>query len=248
VTRLLPREFFARPAVQVAPDLLGCVISHQTPEGLVAVRLAEVEAYSGESDPASHAFRGRTARNAVMYGPPGHVYVYFTYGMYFCMNLVCCPEGDASAVLLRAGSVIEGLPLAFARRYGLAGPPEADGRSSGRGRARGASQGRGTAARETDLARGPARLCEALAIDRAQDGADACAPDSPLRVYAPQDPVPEARISTGPRVGVSRAADVAWRFWIAGDPAVSAYRPYTSRRARAKPVTGPGREGGTIPP
>jgi DNA-3-methyladenine glycosylase len=247
-TQLLPREFFARPAVTVAPDLLGCVISHQTPEGLVAVRLTEVEAYAGESDPASHAFRGRTARNAVMYGPPGYVYVYFTYGMHFCMNLVCRPEGDASAVLLRAGSVTEGVPLASARRYGAAGPPEADGRPAVRGRARGATRARGAAARETDLARGPARLCEALGVDRAQNGADACAPVSPLRVYAPRDPVPAARISNGPRVGVSRAADVPWRFWITGEPAVSPYRAYAARRARAKPVTGPVREGGTIPP
>ena len=86
---VLPRSFFDRPAVQVAPDLLGCVIAHETADGLVAVRLTEVEAYAGESDPASHAFRGRTARNAVMYGPPGHAYVYFTYGMHFCVNLVC---------------------------------------------------------------------------------------------------------------------------------------------------------------
>jgi DNA-3-methyladenine glycosylase len=247
-TQLLPREFFARPAVAVAPDLLGCVISHQTPDGLVAVRLTEVEAYAGESDPASHAFRGRTARNAVMYGPPGYVYVYFTYGMHFGMNLVCRPEGDASAVLLRAGSVTEGVPLASARRYGTAGPPEADGRPAVRDRARGTTRARSAAARETDLARGPARLCEALGIDRAQNGADACAPGSPLRVYAPRDPVPAARISNGPRVGVSRAADVPWRFWIAGQPAVSPYRAYAARRARAKPVTGPAREGGTIPP
>jgi DNA-3-methyladenine glycosylase len=246
--QLLPRKFFARPAVQVAPDLLGCVISHQTPEGLVAVMLTEVEAYAGASDPASHAFRGRTARNAVMYGPPGHVYVYFTYGMHFCMNLVCGPEGDASAVLLRAGSVTEGVPLALARRYGAAGPPEADGRPSVRSRARGPSRARGAAARETDLARGPARLCEALGIDRTQNGADACAPASPLRVYAWHDPVPAARISNGPRVGVSRAADVPWRFWITGEPTVSPYRAYAARRVGAKPVTGPVREGGTIPP
>ena len=234
--------------MQVAPDLLGCVISHQTPAGLVAVRLTEVEAYAGESDPASHAFRGQTARNAVMYGPPGYAYVYFTYGMHFCVNLVCRPAGDASAVLLRAGVVIDGVPLAFARRYGAAGLAEANGQPASTDRARGAGQARGTLRRETDLARGPARLCEALSIDRAQNGADVCGPASPLRVYAPQDPVPAARISTGPRVGVSRAADVAWRFWITGEPAVSPYRAYVPRRARAKPVTGAGREDGTIPP
>ena len=105
---ILPRETFARGAAEVAPALLGCVIEHDTPDGLVAVALTEVEAYHGQADPASHAYRGQTARNAVMFGPPGHAYVYFTYGMHFCVNLVCLPEGTASAVLLRAGRVIEG--------------------------------------------------------------------------------------------------------------------------------------------
>jgi DNA-3-methyladenine glycosylase len=226
-TQPLPREFFARPAVEMAPDLLGCVISHATADGLVAVRLVEVEAYAGEADPASHAFRGRTPRNAVMYGPPGHAYVYFTYGMHFCVNLVCEPEGHASAVLLRAGQVTDGVRLAAARR-------------AGRRRS-------GAVPRETDLARGPAALCEALDIDRSQNGADVCAPAAPLRVLAPARPVPAADISTGPRVGVSRAADVAWRFWITGDPAVSVYRAYAPRRARAKPVTAANPEDGTIP-
>ena len=113
---LLPRETFAPGAVGVAPTLLGCVLEHETPEGLVAVALTEVEAYHGAADPASHAYRGRTARNAVMFGPPGHAYVYFTYGMHFCVNLVCLPAGTASAVLLRAGRVVEGVPLATARR------------------------------------------------------------------------------------------------------------------------------------
>src|SRR5215468_8797614 len=122
-SQLLPREFFDRPSVEVAPDLLGCVISHSTAAGLVAVMLVEVEAYAGEADPASHAFRGRSPRNAVMFGPPGHAYVYFTYGMHFCVNLVCEPAGRASAVLLRAGRVIDGVPLARARRSGATRPP-----------------------------------------------------------------------------------------------------------------------------
>ena len=107
-TALLPREFFAGPSLQVAPRLLGCVLEHQTADGLVAVELTEVEAYEGSADPASHSYRGRTARNGVMFGPPGHAYVYFTYGMHFCVNLVCLPEGTSSAVLLRAGRVTEG--------------------------------------------------------------------------------------------------------------------------------------------
>jgi len=213
--------------VAVAPDLLGCLLSHETAEGLVTVRLTEVEAYLGEADPASHAFRGRTARNAVMYGPAGHAYVYFTYGMHFCVNLVCQPEGHPSAVLLRAGQVVDGVPLAAARRSKAS-------RS-------------GAVPRERDLARGPALLCEALSIDRSQDGADMCVPASPLQARARPEPVPAAGISSGARVGISRAADVRWRFWITGDPAVSAYRAYAPRRARAKPVTTPQPEDGTIP-
>jgi DNA-3-methyladenine glycosylase len=225
-TEVLPRSFFERPSVQVAPELLGCVISHDTAEGRVALVLVEVEAYAGEADPASHAFRGRTGRNAVMYGPPGHAYVYFTYGMHYCVNLVCQPEREASAVLLRAGRVIDGLPLARARRSGAARQP-----------------------RDLDLARGPARLCEALGIDRSHDGADVADPASPLRVFSPPAPVRAADISRGPRVGISRAADVAWRFWITGEPAVSPYRAHVPRRrAGAKPVTGPSRESGTMPP
>jgi DNA-3-methyladenine glycosylase len=219
---LLPREFFAGSALQVAPRVLGCVLEHQTPEGLVAVQLTEVEAYEGSADPASHSYRGRTARNAVMFGPPGHAYVYFTYGMHFCVNLVCGPEGTAVALLLRAGRIIEGAPLAAARR--LAGRPAA--RLAGRNLA------------DRDLARGPARLCQALAIDRAQDGADVCDPASPLRIRPgpPAAPGPAPAISRGPRVGVSRAADRPWRFWLTGDPTVSIYRPHVPR-TRPKPVS-----------
>ena len=235
----------------VAPDLLGCLISHQTADGLVTVRLTEVEAYAGESDPASHAFRGRTARVEVMYGPPGHAYVYFTYGMHFCVNLVCQPAGQASAVLLRAGQVIDGVPLAAARRFGAAGldgraGPDSMASSDGADR-RPRRRAPRAAARELDLARGPARLCEALGIDRAQNGADAVSPASPLRVFAPLTPVPAADVSHGPRVGVSRAADVPWRFWITGDPAVSPYRAHVPRRTQPKPVTGQGREDGIMP-
>jgi len=154
----------------VAPELLGCVLEHETADGLVAVELTEVEAYAGDADPASHAYRGMTARNAVMFGPPGHVYVYFTYGMHFCVNIVCGAPGVAVAVLLRAGRVIVGEDLARSRR---AARPGAPGRTA-----------RAIAAR--DLARGPARLCQALAIDREQNGADLCAPASLIRLLAPR--------------------------------------------------------------
>jgi len=220
----ISRDFFARPAVEVAPDLLGCVLEHETAAGLVAVELTEVEAYAGQADPASHAYRGKTRRNAVMFGPPGHAYVYFTYGMHFCVNLVCLGQGSASAVLLRAGAVIAGENLARARRTRSKpdGPPDGSIRLASR-----------------DLARGPARLCQALGIDRSLDGADVCAASSPLRVRAgagnparsgtvlargDDPPGTRRRIVSGPRVGVSSAAEVPWRFWFEGEPTVSVYR------------------------
>jgi DNA-3-methyladenine glycosylase len=220
---VLPREFFAAPALDVAPRLLGCVLEHETGEGLVALALTEVEAYEGLADPASHAYRGRTGRNAVMFGEPGHAYVYFTYGMHFCVNLVCQPEGTASAVLLRAGRVIEGIPLAGTRR------------AAGRN---GAGPGP-----ERDLARGPARLCQALGVDRRQNGTDVCDPGSPLRVRSgPPTGAggrPALPVSHGPRVGINEAAEWPWRFWVTGDPTVSVYRPHV-RRNRPKKAAGPG--------
>ena len=260
----------------MAPALLGCVLAHQTADGLVAVELTEVEAYSGATDPASHAYRGMTGRNAVMFGPPGHAYVYFTYGMHFCVNVVCESAGTASAVLLRAGRVVAGEPLARRRRAvrhlaadGPDGiPPDGippDGIPPD-GIPRDGIPAGGIPAR--DLARGPARLCQALAITRTQNGADLCDPASPLRLL-PGEGAPSAAgtagtagndaagndapmaatgqtgtdrdgsgppaakpvISAGPRVGVTAAAEVAWRFWLAGDPTVSAYRLH-KRRAR----------------
>jgi DNA-3-methyladenine glycosylase len=195
---VLPREFYDRPVLEVARDLLGAVVGH----GGVAIRLSEVEAYDGEIDPASHAFRGQTPRNAVMYGPPGHAYVYFTYGMHFCMNLVCGPPGQASAVLLRAGEVVEGLAEAKLRRPGV---------------------------RVRDLARGPARLTLTLAVDRALGGADVTDAAGSLRVCS-GTPVPDALVARGPRVGVSAGAETPWRLWIDRDPTVSVYRPHVGRK------------------
>ena len=242
----ISRDFFARYAVEVAPDLLGCVLEHETAVGLVAVKLTEVEAYAGQADPASHAYRGKTARNAVMFGPPGHAYVYFTYGMHFCVNLVCLGEDSASAVLLRAGAVIAGEDLARARRTrtktaddpaapgipGALGPPDVPTvpgvprvpgvPSAPAGAPDATGQGR-LASR--DLARGPARLCQALGIDRELDGADVCAAGSPLRVRTgARNPARSGKIVSGPRVGVSRAAEIPWRFWLEGEPTVSVYR------------------------
>ena len=223
---LIPRDFFARPSVEVAPDLLGCVLEHETADGLVAVELTEVEAYAGRSDPASHAYRGKTQRNAVMFGPPGHAYVYFTYGMHFCVNMVCLGEqGSASAVLLRAGAIIAGEDLARARRTRspVAEGPVSEGPVS-KDRARIAPR---------DLARGPARLCQALGIDRGLDGADVCVAGAPLRMLSGAgNPARSAKIATGPRVGVSSAAEIPWRFWYDGDPTVSVYRPHVPRRPK----------------
>jgi len=194
----LDRTFFERSVLDVAPDLLGVVVSHAG----VSVRLTEVEAYDGEDDPGSHAFRGPTSRNATMFGPPGHLYVYFTYGMHWCANVVCGPEGRASAVLLRGGEVVAGAARAQQRR--------------------------GPAVRARDLARGPARLTQALGLDREHDGADLFGETFDLRRPA-EPPGPASR---GPRVGLRHAADLPWRFWIGGDRFVSDYRPATDRPTR----------------
>ena len=171
----------------------------------MAAVIVEVEAYAGQADPASHAFRGRTARNAVMFGPAGHAYVYFTYGMHFCVNLVCQGEGQATAVLLRAGRIIEGAAWPPARR-------------SGGGRAPARRGARGWPARAATWPAGRRGCARRWPIDRAQNGADVCDPLSPLRICGPGQAVPGRRDQPGPRVGVSRAAEVPWRFWITGDP------------------------------
>lgn len=202
----LPRSFFDRPVLEVAPDLLGRIIAH----GGVRVRLTEVEAYDGEADPGSHAFRGQTPRNAVMFGPPGHVYVYFTYGMHWCVNLVCGPVGHASAVLLRAGEVVAGEEAAAARRP--------------------------TARTPRELARGPARLTAALGLTGAHNGLDACDRAGPLRVL-PGRPVLASLVRVGPRTGVGGAgAGRPWRYWVDGEATVSVYRPHAPRkRTRPQP-------------
>jgi len=203
----LPREFFDRPVLDVAPDLLGRILVRITPDGPIALRLTEVEAYDGPNDPGSHAYRGRTDRNDVMFGPPGHVYVYFTYGMWHCMNLVCGPEGRASAVLLRAGEITEGVELARKRRL--------------------------SARYDKELAKGPARLATALDVDRALDGTDACAPEGSRLTLHTGIPVRPDQVRNGPRTGVAGDGGVhPWRFWIADDPTVSPYRAHTPRRRR----------------
>lgn len=198
------RDLLFGHATEVAPRLLGAVLESDLGNQRVAVRIVETEAYR-QDDPASHTFRGMTPRNRVMFGPPGHAYVYFTYGMHHCVNVVCEPEGIGAAVLLRAGEIVEGADVAATRR----GP-------------------RVTA---HDLAAGPARLTQALGIDRSHDGLDLFDPDSPLRLRL-GSAMPDDRIATGPRVGIRHAADKGWRFWLTGEPTVSRYsrHPQAPRR------------------
>ena len=186
----------AGDVLDVAPRLLGASLTHAG----VTVRLTEVEAYAGSDDPGSHAYRGPTPRTRVMFGPPGRLYAYFSYGMHVCANVVTGREGTASAVLLRAGEVVDGVDLARERR---------------------------ATTRERDLARGPANLCRALGIGLDLDGTDLSR--GPVRLVLAAAPDP-GRVSTGPRVGLRGAPDRPWRFWLTGEPTVSAYRPAAKRR------------------
>lgn len=190
-------SLLAGDVLDVAPRLLGAHLSHAG----VTVRLTEVEAYAGQDDPGSHAFRGPTARNAVMFGPAGHLYAYLIYGMHVCANVVTGTPGTASAVLLRAGEVVEGLEVARARRPGVA---------------------------DRELARGPARLCRTLGIGLEHGGADLAT--GPVRLDLARETGGE--VSTGPRVGLRQAAEHPWRFWLHGEPTVSAYRPAAPLRRR----------------
>jgi len=196
-------ELLGKPD-EVAPTLLGCWLVTDRAEGTVAVRLTEVEAYSGAGmDPAAHSHRGPTPRAEIMFGPPGKLYVYFSYGVHWCANVVVGPPGVGSAVLLRAGEVVLGEPLARARR------PAAK------------------AARE--LARGPARLTQALAIGPDDKDAELLSPSSSVRLH--RGPAPSS-VSVGPRVGISVATDLPWRFWETDAPSVSVFRAGGKPRRR----------------
>jgi len=195
-TRRLPRSFFARPSPEVGPDLLGRILVRKVGDGtLLTARIVEAEAYQ-EDDPASHSFRGRTHRTEVMFGPPGHAYVYFTYGMHHCMNVVTGSTGEGSAVLLRAAEPLEGLEE-MARR-------------------RGTNDTRA-------LCSGPGRLCQALGIDRAENGLDLVR--GRLLWLLEGAPVAPSTISVGPRVGITSGTERPWRFSVQGDRFVSRARP-----------------------
>ncbi|SHG78731.1 DNA-3-methyladenine glycosylase [Jatrophihabitans endophyticus] len=194
---MIDRARLAVPARVLAPRLVGALLASEIGGARVAVRLTEVEAYEGADDPASHAFRGPTPRTRVMFGPAGHLYCYFSYGMHWCANVVCGPDGVAAAVLVRAGEVVEGVDAARSRRP--------------------------ASRRDTDLARGPARLASCLGLAAAVNGVDLCDPGSPVRL----ETLPVRRrpgVRAGPRVGISRAVERPWRFWLEGAPSVSAYK------------------------
>ena len=190
--RRLSRDFYARSALEVAPDLLNKVLV--APDGR-AGRIVEVEAYRGADDPGSHGFRGPTKRNATMFGPPGHLYVYFTYGMHWCANVVVETEGVAAAVLLRALTPIQGLDAMYAAR----GP---------------------AARRDRDLCSGPAKLTQALGIDGALDGANLVSGDWGVMIVDDGQPPPPAPTATT-RIGLSTGAELPWRFYVPGVADVS---------------------------
>jgi DNA-3-methyladenine glycosylase len=203
---MFDRAFLERPSVEVAPLLLGAIIHGRG----VSVRLTEVEAYMGDIDPGSHSFRGQTNRNAVMFGEPGHLYNYFTYGMHVCANVVCSPLGTATGILLRAGEVIDGIDVARERR---------------------------TSSRtDTDLAQGPARLVVALGILLSDNGDDLESGAITLELatsVSPYQQGPRTGVS-----GPGGTSQFPWRFWIPGDPTVSPYKPSVpKKRAVASDTT-----------
>ncbi len=189
--QVLAGDFFARDTRTVAPELLGCVIEVDGPEGVVAGRIVETEAYLGREDPASHAGRGKTPRSGIMFGPPGMVYVYLVYGMHHCLNFVTEPDGVPGAVLIRALEPVRGRGI-MALRRGL--DP--------------------VRCRDRDLTAGPGRLCRALGIDRTWNGRSLADPDSGIRVLAVQ--AAPTGILIGPRVGIRRAVELPYRFRVTG--------------------------------
>jgi DNA-3-methyladenine glycosylase len=218
--RRLPRSVLERDPVLVAPQLLGKLLRR----GALVARIIEVEAYRGATDAASHAFRARTARNATMFGPAGHLYVYFTYGMHHCANVVCWPEGEPGAVLLRALAPLSGLEEMAARRFG------------GRGHALAQQPGPEHVAaqqralrpwRPEELCSGPAKLCQAFALDLSADGYDLISGHGGV-VLLDDGTQPPDRPSVGTRIGLSKncaARDEPWRWWVPGEPSSSGPRP-----------------------
>lgn len=189
--QVLPREFYRRHPALVAPELLNKLLLRS--DGRSA-RIVEVEAYAGSEDPAAHSFRGRTARNATMFGPPGHLYVYFTYGMHWGSNAVCGEVGEGVGVLLRAAEPLHNLELMYAARN--------------------------AAKRLSDLASGPGKLSQAFGLNRDFDGADLVLGDRGIVIACDGTPPPDTPV-VGPRVGISKAVDTPWRWSVPGNSSVS---------------------------
>ena len=206
---ILPRDFYARPTLEVARDLIGKVLVHQTRAGTSSGIIVETEAYIGESDPACHAAPGPTARNQPLYGPPGIAYVYLNYGIHYLVNAVTEPEGSPAAVLIRALEPLEGEPLMRRRRT--------------RGLAR-----RRTPVPAEDLCRGPGNLTRALGISLAQNRLDLTG--SPLRIE--DRGLPGRDVIWGTRVGISVGVEHPWRCSAAASPAVSAFKAGGKKRRR----------------
>lgn len=197
----LPRAFYLRPTLGVAKELIGKLLIRQMGEHRLAGRIVEVEAYLGEKDPASHAFRGMTKRNEVMFRNGGHLYVYFTYGMHFCSNVVTEDEGIGHAVLLRAIEPLEGLAI-MARNRGFS---------------------RATEGEKKNLCNGPAKLCKAFGIARAENGIDLCGND----IWIAEEPGPgiRHRVRRSTRIGITQGKEHTWRFFIRNSQYVSKGRP-----------------------
>jgi DNA-3-methyladenine glycosylase len=199
---VLDRTLLLGRSLEVAPLLLGGVLTCTTEEGSVSLRITEIEAYHGSDDPGSHAFRGKTKRNSVMFGAPGHLYTYFTYGMHTCANVVCSPEGTASGLLLRGGEIVDGVELARSRRL--------------------------TSKRDADLARGPARLTVALGITLADGGADLAT--SHIRLELSDGGLPFQTGPRTGLSGPGGGDDFPWRYWLPGEPSVSPYKRHSAKQ------------------
>jgi DNA-3-methyladenine glycosylase len=197
LSRTLPRSFYARDARELAPLLLNKLLVSRDASGeLLSARIVEVEAYRGAEDPGSHAYRGMTKRNATMFGPPGHLYVYFTYGMHWCANVVARERVEGSAVLLRAAAPVRGIEVMRSRRV--------------------------KARRDRDLLSGPAKLCQAFAITGVHDGTDLTVARGALRIVD-DGVLPPARPLVTTRIGISagKGDDLPWRYCVPGDPHIS---------------------------
>lgn len=208
--RKLPRSFYLRPAIRVARELLGCFLVRRSGKERCVGRIVEVEAYLGSRDPASHAFRGRTKRNEVMFHRGGHLYVYFTYGMHFCANVVTGAEGTPHAVLLRAVEPVEGIE-GMRRRRKLPKHTET-----------------------VRIANGPAKLCAAFGIGRSENGTDLLGRH--LWIAADEGAAPAGRIASSPRIGISRGREHRWRFFCSNNPCVSPGKPSAEIGAATDPA------------